>query len=128
MVMAETLMAAVGQTLRLDAEAQMDAITAVSGSGPAYVFHLIETLAAAGVSEGLPADMALRLAKATVAGAGALAEEAEDPPSQLRVNVTSPNGTTAAALEVLMDPDTGFPAVLKRAVAAAANRSRELAK
>jgi pyrroline-5-carboxylate reductase len=106
----------------------MDAVTGVSGSGPAYVFHLIETLAAAGEAQGLPAEMAMKLAKATVAGAGALAEAAEEDPGQLRVNVTSPNGTTQAALEVLMDESEGFPALLKRAVAAAADRSRELAR
>ncbi|MCD9149534.1 pyrroline-5-carboxylate reductase [Pseudophaeobacter flagellatus] len=124
----EELLSAIGETLRLESEAQMDAVTGVSGSGPAYVFHLIETLAAAGEAQGLPADMAMRLAKATVAGAGALAKAAEESPSQLRVNVTSPNGTTQAALEVLMQEDGGFPDLLKRAVAAAANRSKELSR
>lgn len=124
--LAETLLAAVGQVVRLHSEDQMDAVTAVSGSGPAYVFHLIETLAAAGVAQGLPGDLAMALAKATVGGAGALAEAATEDPAQLRVNVTSPNGTTQAALEVLMQPDTGFPALLGQAVAAAARRSREL--
>lgn len=128
MALAEALMQAVGQTVRLESEAQMDAVTAVSGSGPAYVFHLIETLAAAGEAEGLSPEMALRLARATVAGAGALAEEADEGPGQLRVNVTSPNGTTQAALEVLMDGETGFPALMRRAVARAAARSRELAR
>ncbi|MEO0358472.1 MAG: pyrroline-5-carboxylate reductase, partial [Pseudomonadota bacterium] len=89
---AEALMSAVGQTVRLDDENQMDAVTALSGSGPAYVFHLIETLAAAGVAQGLPDEMAMHLAKATVAGAGALALQADEAPDQLRVNVTSPNG------------------------------------
>jgi pyrroline-5-carboxylate reductase len=126
MDLAEALLQAVGQTVRLESESQMDAVTAVSGSGPAYVFHLIETLAAAGVNEGLPKDLALALAKATVGGAGELAERATEDPGQLRINVTSPGGTTAAALAVLMDVDTGFPALMKRAVAAAANRSREL--
>lgn len=126
MDLAEALMSAVGQTVRLSSEAQIDAVTGVSGSGPAYVFHLIETLAAAGVAEGLPADMAMKLAKATVAGAGALAEQADEDPAQLRVNVTSPGGTTAAALNVLMNEDDGFPALLKRAVKAAADRGREL--
>ncbi len=126
--LAETLLRAVGQVVRLEDEAQMDAVTAVSGSGPAYVFHLIETLAAAGVAEGLAPDLSMALAKATVAGAGALAEAAEDSPSQLRINVTSPGGTTQAALEVLMSEEDGFPALLRRAVAAAANRGRELAK
>lgn len=126
MELAEALLSAVGQTVRLDDESQMDGVTAVSGSGPAYVFHLIETLAAAGVAQGLPADLAMQLAKATVAGAGALAEVADETPGQLRVNVTSPAGTTAAALEVLMDDADGFAGLLRRAVAAAANRSREL--
>ncbi|SMX31751.1 Pyrroline-5-carboxylate reductase [Actibacterium lipolyticum] len=126
--LAEALLSAVGQTVRLDDEGQMDAVTAVSGSGPAYVFHLIETLAAAGQAEGLSPELAMKLAKATVGGAGHLAEQAAGDPTQLRVNVTSPNGTTAAALEVLMDPETGFPRLLKRAVKAAADRSRELGK
>ena len=124
--LAETLLKAVGQVVRLDGEHQMDAVTAVSGSGPAYVFHLIETLAAAGEAEGLPAELAMTLAKATVAGAGALAEAADEDPAQLRINVTSPGGTTAAALNVLMDEDAGFPPLLKRAVHAAAERGREL--
>jgi pyrroline-5-carboxylate reductase len=127
MALAEALLQAVGQTVRLQTEGQMDAVTGLSGSGPAYVFHLIETMAAAGAAQGLPEDLAMQLAKATVAGAGALAEQASEDPAQLRVNVTSPQGTTAAALAVLMDDQTGFPALLKRAVAAAADRSRELA-
>jgi pyrroline-5-carboxylate reductase len=125
---AEKLLSAVGQVVRLAGEEQMDAVTAVSGSGPAYVFHLIETLAAAGEAEGLPAPLALQLARATVAGAGALAEAADETPAQLRVNVTSPGGTTAAALGVLMEADTGFPALLRKAVHAAAERGRELGK
>lgn len=128
MDLAESLLGAVGQTVRLQDEAQMDAVTGVSGSGPAYVFHLIETLAAAGVAQGLPEAMALQLAKATVAGAGALAEAADEDPAQLRVNVTSPNGTTQAALEVLMNKADGFPPLLNRAVAAATDRSKELAR
>ncbi len=124
----EDLLSVVGQTVRVEKESDMDAVTAVSGSGPAYVFHLIETLAAAGAAEGLAPDLAMRLAKATVAGAGALAEAAEEEPSQLRVNVTSPNGTTAAALEVLMDEASGFPRLLRDAVHAATERSRELGK
>lgn len=128
MDLAEALLSAVGQTVRLQDEGQMDAVTAVSGSGPAYVFHLIETLAAAGEAEGLPPDLAMTLARATVAGAGQLAETAAEGPAQLRVNVTSPGGTTAAALDVLMDAQTGFPALLKRAVKAAADRGRELGK
>lgn len=126
--LADGLLAAVGQTVRLTTESQMDAVTGVSGSGPAYVFHLIETLAAAGEAQGLPADLAMQLAKATVAGAGALAEAAAETPAQLRINVTSPNGTTQAALEVLMDADRGFPMLLGRAVAAATQRSKELSR
>jgi len=106
----------------------MDAVTGVSGSGPAYVFHLIETLAAAGEAQGLPADMAMQLAKSTVAGAGALAMQVDDDPAQLRVNVTSPGGTTAAALDVLMNTDDGFGPLLERAVAAATKRARDLGK
>jgi len=128
LALAAALLSAVGQVVRLDGEHQMDAVTAVSGSGPAYVFHLIETLAAAGAAEGLPPALAMQLAKATVAGAGALAEAAEEDPAQLRVNVTSPGGTTAAALNVLMDEGRGFPALLKEAVHAAAERGRELGR
>lgn len=125
---AEVLLAAVGAVVRLEAEAQIDAVTGVSGSGPAYVFHMIETMAAAGEAQGLPAALAMQLAKATVAGAGALAGQAEESPTQLRINVTSPNGTTQAALEVLMNETDGFPVLLNRAVAAATERSKELAR
>lgn len=126
MALAETLLRAVGDTLVLPDEAHMDAVTALSGSGPAYVFHLIETMAAAGEAEGLDADTALRLAVATVAGAGALAESADELPARLRENVTSPGGTTAAALAVLMDAGNGLGPLMRRAIAAAAARSREL--
>ncbi len=126
--LARALMAAVGEVVELAGEDQIDAVTAVSGSGPAYVFHLIETLAAAGEAEGLPADVAMQLARATVCGAGELAFQSGETATQLRVNVTSPGGTTAAALGVLMDPETGFPALLRRAVKAAADRGRELGK
>lgn len=126
--LAEDLLQAVGQVVRIDDEGQMDAVTGVSGSGPAYVFHLIETLAAAGTAQGLPEDLAMQLAKATVAGAGALAATAEDSPATLRANVTSPNGTTQAALEVLMDEASGLPALMARAVAAATERSKELGR
>jgi len=125
---AEALLSAVGEVVRIETEAQIDAVTGLSGSGPAYVFHMIETMAAAGQAQGLPAEMAMQLAKVTVAGAGALALQAEEDPAQLRVNVTSPNGTTQAALEVLMDEQDGFPALLNKAVAASADRSRELAR
>lgn len=124
---AEALLSAVGEVVRLESETQMDAVTGVSGSGPAYVFHLIETLAAGGVAQGLTPELAMRLAKATVAGAGALAMQSDEDPAQLRINVTSPNGTTQAALEVLMDPVRGFPALLPEAVGAATQRSKELA-
>lgn len=127
LVEAEQLLCTVGDVVRVESETQIDAVTGVSGSGPAYVFHLIETLAKAGEAQGLDAQTAMRLAKATVAGAGALAMASEDSPAQLRVNVTSPNGTTQAALEVLMDEETGFPALLSRAVKAATDRARELA-
>jgi pyrroline-5-carboxylate reductase len=98
----------------------MDAVTGVSGSGPAYVFHMIECLAAAGEAEGLAPELALSLARATVAGAGALAMQSGEDPAQLRRNVTSPNGTTQAGLEVLMDAESGFPPLMKATVAAAA--------
>ncbi len=124
--MAEMLLKAVGQVVRLDSEDQMDAVTGVSGSGPAYVFHMIECLAAAGKAQGLAPDLAMQLAKATVAGAGALAETAKESPAQLRVNVTSPNGTTQAGLEVLMDEATGLPPLMDQTVAAATDRSKEL--
>ena len=126
LALAEALLSAVGQTVRLADEAQMDAVTAVSGSGPAYVFHLIEAVTAAGVAEGLPENLATRLATATVAGAGALAEGSERSVGDLRVDVTSPGGTTEAALRVLMDAERGLPPLMRRAVAAAAARSREL--
>lgn len=126
--MAEGLLRAVGQVVRLDTEAQMDAVTGVSGSGPAYVFHMIECLAAAGEAQGLAPDLAMKLARATVAGAGALAEAAKETPAQLRVNVTSPNGTTQAGLEVLMDEAAGLPPLMRATVAAATERSRELSR
>ena len=119
------LMAAAGATAWVDDEGLMDAVTAVSGSGPAYVFLLIETLAEAGVAAGLPAELAAQLALETVAGAGALAQSAAEAPAQLRVNVTSPGGTTAAALEVLMAED-GLAPLMARAVAAATRRGKEL--
>lgn len=126
--LAAALLSAVGEVVRLEGEHQMDAVTAVSGSGPAYVFHLIEALAAAGAAEGLPPELAMQLARATVCGAGELAHQATESASQLRINVTSPGGTTAAALAVLMDEEAGFPPLLRRAVKAAADRGRELGK
>ncbi|MEL6586506.1 MAG: pyrroline-5-carboxylate reductase [Pseudomonadota bacterium] len=120
--LADQLLCAVGSVVRLDHEDQMDAVTGVSGSGPAYVFHMIEALRDAGVAQGLAPELALQLARATVAGAGALALTGEAP-GQLRANVTSPNGTTQAGLEVLMD---GLPDLMAQTVAAATARSREL--
>ncbi|WP_342641253.1 pyrroline-5-carboxylate reductase [Rhodoligotrophos ferricapiens] len=124
--LAEELLAAVGEVARISNEDLMDAVTAVSGSGPAYVFYLTECLAAAGVRAGLPEDLATRLARATVSGAGELMRVTGLPATTLRENVTSPGGTTAAALAVLMAAD-GIRPVLDSAVAAAARRSRELA-
>ena len=124
--MCGALLSAVGEVVSVDDEGLMDAVTAVSGSGPAYVFLLIEAMAAAGEKAGLPADLSMRLARATVAGAGELARLSDEAASQLRINVTSPGGTTAAALEVLMAGD-GVQPVFDRAIAAATRRSRELA-
>lgn len=126
--LAETLLSAVGAVVRLQDESQMDAVTALSGSGPAYVFHLIEALAEAGVAQGLPATLAMQLARATVCGAGELAHRSAEPAAQLRINVTSPGGTTAAALAVLMDEANGLAPLMRRAVQAAADRGRELGK
>lgn len=126
MDMADALLRAIGQVVRLDEEDQIDAVTGVSGSGPAYIFYMIEALAAAAEAEGLPPEMAMTLAKATVAGAGSLAMQAAEDPAQLRVNVTSPNGTTQAGLEVLMDARAGLAPLIERTVAAAAARSRAL--
>jgi len=128
LALTRSLMLAVGQVVELDGEHQIDAVTAVSGSGPAYVFHLIEAMAAAGEAEGLSPAVAMQLARATVCGAGELAFRATESAAQLRINVTSPAGTTAAALALLMDPDTGLPPLMCRAVHAAALRGRELGK
>jgi pyrroline-5-carboxylate reductase len=122
----ETLLRAVGEVRWATDESQFDAVTAVSGSGPAYVFLLIECLAQAGVEAGLPADLAMDLARATVAGSGELARQSSEPAATLRQNVTSPGGTTAAALAVLMDKD-GLQPLMTKAIAAAAKRSKELA-
>jgi len=122
---ASDVLAAVGQVAWVDDEALMDAVTAVSGSGPAYVFLLAECLAEAGVTAGLPATLAAQLARETVIGAAALLDADEAPPETLRTRVTSPGGTTAAALDVLMGPG-GLKPVLNAAVDAAARRSREL--
>ena len=120
------LLAAVGEVAWIDDEGLLDAVTGVSGSGPAYVFLLAECMAEAGIAAGLPADLSARLAEATVSGAGELLRLSDDGPATLRKNVTSPGGTTAAALEVLMAADA-MPAILRDAIVAATRRSRELA-
>ena len=125
--LAESLMAAVGAVDWIDDEALMDGVTAVSGSGPAYVFYLIECIAAAGVDAGLPPALAARLARLTVEGAAALSAADQSSPATLRANVASPGGTTAAALAVLMG-ENGLQDVMTRAILAAAARSRELAE
>ncbi|ODT74186.1 MAG: pyrroline-5-carboxylate reductase [Pelagibacterium sp. SCN 64-44] len=124
---AEALLAAAGQVVWFDKEADLDVVTAISGSGPAYVFNLVEALAAAGVAQGLPEHVAMQLARQTVIGAAALMEADPAPASVLRQNVTSPNGTTAAALDVLMAGD-GLTPLVERAVAAARRRSEELGR
>jgi len=122
----QQLLEAVGQALWVEDEALMDPVTALSGSGPAYVFLLVEAMAAAGAKLGLSPDMAMQLARATVAGSGELLRQSSEPASQLRVNVTSPGGTTAEALKVLMAAD-GIQPVFDKALAAASRRSKELA-
>jgi pyrroline-5-carboxylate reductase len=124
---ADALLRAIGSVEWTGDETLMDAVTAVSGSGPAYVFLLAEELARAGVEAGLPPELATKLARQTVAGSGELLHRSELDAATLRVNVTSPGGTTAAALEVLMAPD-GMQELMTRAVEAATKRSRELAK
>ncbi|MBY0380898.1 MAG: pyrroline-5-carboxylate reductase [Xanthobacteraceae bacterium] len=123
---ADALLQATGLVEWIGDEGLMDAVTAVSGSGPAYVFLLAEELAGAGVAAGLSPELATRLARETIAGSGELLHRSNLSSETLRQNVTSPGGTTAAALAVLMDKD-GFRPLLARAVAAAAKRSKELA-
>ena len=124
--LATGLLASIGRVEWVADEALIDAVTALSGSGPAYVFHLVEAMAAAGEKAGLPADLAMRLARATVEGAGELLyRQPETPAAVLRQNVTSPGGTTAAALEVLM-AEEGLTGLMTRAVAAAKRRAGEL--
>ena len=124
--LAGDLLAAIGAVEWVKDEALMDAVTAVSGSGPAYVFLLAEAMTQAGIAAGLPAALAARLARETVAGSGELLHRSGVDAATLRQNVTSPGGTTAAALDVLMEPG-GFDSLLTKAVAAATRRSRELA-
>src|SRR5215213_7639270 len=124
--LADTLLRSVGAVEWVDDEGLIDAATAVSGSGPAYVFLLAESLARAGAAAGLPADLAARLARATVSGSGELLHRSALDAATLRQNVTSPGGTTAAALGVLMAGD-GLDPLMEKAVVAATKRSRELA-
>ncbi|MCB1510321.1 MAG: pyrroline-5-carboxylate reductase [Hyphomicrobiaceae bacterium] len=123
----DMLLASIGEVGWVEDEDLIDVATAVSGSGPAYVFLLAECLAQAGVAAGLSDELAARLANATVSGAGELLHRSDEPPATLRQNVTSPNGTTYAALQVLMADADGMGQLMTRAVAAAAKRSRELA-
>jgi len=123
-----SLLETVGLVDWIEDESLMDAVTAVSGSGPAYVFLLAEVMAAAGMRNGLPEALANKLARATVAGAGELLGKSIDSATQLRNNVTSPGGTTAAALEVLMDDKRGISDLMREAVAAAIKRGQDLAK
>jgi pyrroline-5-carboxylate reductase len=124
--LASDLLAAIGKVEWAGDETLMDAVTALSGSGPAYVFLLAEAMTKAGIAAGLPADLASRLARETVAGSGELLHRSALDAATLRQNVTSPGGTTAAALEVLLGPG-GFDELLTKAIAAATRRSRELA-
>ena len=124
--LARVLLSAIGEVVSVDDEGLIDAVTAVSGSGPAYVFYLTECLAQAGAGAGLPQELAMQLARATVSGAGELMYRSGIPAGTLRENVTSPKGTTWAALQVLMGDD-GLEPLMTRAVAAATKRSRELA-
>jgi pyrroline-5-carboxylate reductase len=124
---ADALLRATGSVEWIDKESLMDVVTAVSGSGPAYVFLLAEELARAGVAAGLPAELATKLARETVTGSGELLHRSDQSPTTLRQNVTSPGGTTAAALEVLMAPN-GMQPLMTRAIAAATQRSKDLAK
>ena len=122
----DTLLAAIGSVAWVDDEGLIDPVTAVSGSGPAYVFLLAELMEQAGLEQGLPPALARQLARETVSGSGALLAASAEDAAQLRKNVTSPGGTTAAALSVLMESDA-MPAALSKAIAAATKRSRELA-
>jgi pyrroline-5-carboxylate reductase len=124
-LLADTLLKGIGRVEWVDGENLIDAVTALSGSGPAYVFHLVECLTEAGVAEGLPRPVAERLARATIEGAGELLYRSELSPETLRQNVTSPGGTTAAALTILM-ADNGLKPLMVKAVAAARRRAEEL--
>jgi pyrroline-5-carboxylate reductase len=123
--LADSLLAALGETVWVGREALVDAATAVSGSGPAYVFHMVEAMAEAGRAEGLPRDVAEKLARATLIGGGALLDADPRPAAELRQEVTSPGGTTEAALKVLMSA-RGLKALMARAIAAANKRAKQL--
>ena len=123
----DALLGAIGEVAWVEEEGQIDVVTAASGGGPAYVFLLAELLAEAAIAEGLPAGLAHRLARRTVAGSGALLAASDEGPAAMRRAVTSPGGTTEQALAVLMAPGA-WPALLPRAIAAAAARSRELSR
>ena len=126
MKLVETLFSAVGKTIWLNNENDMDAVTAISGSGPAYVFYLIESMAKAAIDLGLDTKLAHRLAVLTVSGAGSLAEDSKVSVKVLRENVTSPNGTTQAALDVLMEPKHGLSQIMRKAIFAASTRSKNI--
>ncbi|MBG1230971.1 pyrroline-5-carboxylate reductase [Aestuariivirga litoralis] len=128
MQLAEALLSSTGEVVKVDNEEAIDFVTAVSGSGPAYVFLLAEVLASAGEKLGLSKELSTQLARATVSGAGELMRQSGTDAAVLRQNVTSPNGTTYAALQVLMADDSGMKPLMEKAVAAAAARSKELAK
>ncbi len=121
------LLEAIGKVVWVNSEAEIDAVTAVSGSGPAYVFHLVETMTQAGMALGLSEDVAMTLARETVAGAGELLHQSAETAETLRINVTSPNGTTAAGLDVLMAAD-GLAPLIEETVRAAHRRAIELGK
>ncbi|MEX3011997.1 pyrroline-5-carboxylate reductase [Hoeflea sp. TYP-13] len=125
--LAQSLLEVCGPVEWVETEDQIDAVTAVSGSGPAYIYYLAECMAEAGRKAGLDADLAMRLARATVAGAGELLHRSDEDASILRKNVTSPGGTTAAALDVLMR-DGGMQRIFDEAIAAAKKRAHELAE
>lgn len=127
LALARTLLESVGEVVTVENESMIDMVTAVSGSGPAYVFYLTECLANAGETIGLPKELAVQLARATVAGSGELMRQSGTDAGVLRQNVTSPKGTTYEALQVLMAEDTGMKPLFEKAVAAALRRSRELA-
>lgn len=126
-MLANDLLAAVGEVGWVESEALIDAVTAVSGSGPAYVFYMVECLAAAGEALGLDPDLAMKLARETVSGSGEMLHRMQEPASELRINVTSPGGTTAAALDVLMG-EGGLSPLMRKTALAARDRARELGK